>query len=869
MKKIFFAILVLVGINSFGQRKDVPAAFYFPFNKHLIDYFMPPVPTGYQTRIVNERIQGSFMVDSAFNMPRYYDTTAANLHKRSDSCGAEFYSYKDKTVWMRICPLGAGKYWAMTANSDNVFTIINNYLDSNYYQPNDSTLIICFPDGCDTISIRDTYYFLDDSTLITCDDPVIVCPTPETCAEQTVCDTFNLSQPLNIPIYQNLVRRLPNSQIREGGAASDLGSPADMIHDTWYNTGYYKYTIYGKPLNSPILGIEQRMWSQISSSIFSQKHYGAYRPDLNLLDEDNPVKLYTNYFNPFTIPTSGALTGDTVGFMGNRYGYSFMTNARGTQNAFALDDVNAKQSGIFFDTYTPDDKGVGIFTQQVPSTYFLSGADSTLNDKVVAWFKTNQQVQLPKYTSSGTFKITDTTNNKPMVVDASGNLYRSTYWYGGGGGGSGTINSGTTGKPAYYVGATTLDDFIAVDYATSGTNVLITTQNTTDVGLEVKGQSSQSANFLNVSSSSGTGDIMKINSAGEILVGGNSDLGAFDLQINKGLLVANVGFDETGLIISPDATLSANGMYIINSSGTTWSLYSGQGLQLMTAANGISISPAFSETVRFDAGGGIRMGEMSAPSTPAANKAIMYVKSDGLFYGKDDAGVETKLSNDAGGTPTLQQVFNTEVGGSVLTKNDTIDLNNFDLIFLDGEVGIGGTPNGKFRVWNGTASWLVIDPDNDVYDIGDINGTGNSTYMELNDAAQNIDFNANGAIRWGSDTLSTRDYARLKGFGTQGTDVASSAGAITLGVWDKVFEITGTAAITLISNIGRINGAEVTLIFTSTATLTDGTANSGTDIGMELASNSNFSASADDVITLVLTEIGGVQRWREKSRSVN
>ncbi len=104
---------------------------------------------------------------------------------------------------------------------------------------------------------------------------------------------------------------------------------------------------------------------------------------------------------------------------------------------------------------------------------------------------------------------------------------------------------------------------------------------------------------------------------------------------------------------------------------------------------------------------------------------------------------------------------------------------------------------------------------------------------------------------------------------TQGTDVASVAGAIALSADGNTFEITGTNAITLISNLNWQNGSQVTLLFTSTATLTDGTANSGTDIGMELAGNVNFVGSADDVVTLVLSEIGGTQRWREVSRSLN
>jgi hypothetical protein len=38
---------------------------------------------------------------------------------------------------------------------------------------------------------------------------------------------------------------------------------------------------------------------------------------------------------------------------------------------------------------------------------------------------------------------------------------------------------------------------------------------------------------------------------------------------------------------------------------------------------------------------------------------------------------------------------------------------------------------------------------------------------------------------------------------------------------------------------------------------------------MELEGNTNFVGTAEDVVTLVLTEIGGVQRWRMKSKSVN
>lgn len=46
--------------------------------------------------------------------------------------------------------------------------------------------------------------------------------------------------------------------------------------------------------------------------------------------------------------------------------------------------------------------------------------------------------------------------------------------------------------------------------------------------------------------------------------------------------------------------------------------------------------------------------EASAPSTPASTKVVIYAKSDGLMYSKDDAGAETLMSSGAaaGGVAT-------------------------------------------------------------------------------------------------------------------------------------------------------------------------------------------------------------------------
>lgn len=45
----------------------------------------------------------------------------------------------------------------------------------------------------------------------------------------------------------------------------------------------------------------------------------------------------------------------------------------------------------------------------------------------------------------------------------------------------------------------------------------------------------------------------------------------------------------------------------------------------------------------------LRLKEAAAPATPDTGEVVLYAKSDGLFYSKDDAGTETLVSGGAGG----------------------------------------------------------------------------------------------------------------------------------------------------------------------------------------------------------------------------
>lgn len=53
------------------------------------------------------------------------------------------------------------------------------------------------------------------------------------------------------------------------------------------------------------------------------------------------------------------------------------------------------------------------------------------------------------------------------------------------------------------------------------------------------------------------------------------------------------------------------------------------------------------ETIELDA---LNFAEVAAPSTPSAASVIVYAKSDGLLYSKDDAGVEKLISSGPAGS---------------------------------------------------------------------------------------------------------------------------------------------------------------------------------------------------------------------------
>src|SRR5690242_843607 len=100
MKKIVVSLLVLFTmVSCFAQ----------PITRRAMDV----------NTVSDARLQAQYNLF----LPRYADTTAANLSKGIDSCGAAIFTYDNNTQWIRACN---PKRWVKAAGSvitDNTATV--------------------------------------------------------------------------------------------------------------------------------------------------------------------------------------------------------------------------------------------------------------------------------------------------------------------------------------------------------------------------------------------------------------------------------------------------------------------------------------------------------------------------------------------------------------------------------------------------------------------------------------------------------------------------------------------------------------------------------------------------------------------------
>lgn len=110
------------------------------------------------------------------------------------------------------------------------------------------------------------------------------------------------------------------------------------------------------------------------------------------------------------------------------------------------------------------------------------------------------------------------------------------------------------------------------------------------------------------------------------------------------------------------------------------------------------------------------------------------------------------------------------------------------------------------------------------------------------------------------------DYSIKAAGGDERTATLASANDITLAQGVHKYAVTGTTTIKTIDASGIPTGYEIAMLFSTSLTVDDG---SGTGLGtrkeIELNGSADFSATANDVLTLIYNG----SKWVEKSRSAN
>lgn len=116
----------------------------------------------------------------------------------------------------------------------------------------------------------------------------------------------------------------------------------------------------------------------------------------------------------------------------------------------------------------------------------------------------------------------------------------------------------------------------------------------------------------------------------------------------------------------------------------------------------------------------LEFGEAAAPGTPAAAVSRIYVKADGLFYSKDDAGVETLMSGGSGGAVATDAIWDAKgdlaggTGANTAAKL-TVGTNGTILTADSGETtGMKWAAAGSGGIASGT-SFPGSPSDNDIF----------------------------------------------------------------------------------------------------------------------------------------------------------
>lgn len=278
----------------------------------------------------------------------------------------------------------------------------------------------------------------------------------------------------------------------------------------------------------------------------------------------------------------------------------------------------------------------------------------------------------------------------------------------------------------------------------------------------------------------GVGDVVGPGSAAD------NALARFDGTTGKLIQNSTVTLDDTGALTVPEMAApstpaagkvsvyakSDGKLYIKDDAGTETDLTAtGSGTiggstgstdNALLRADGTGGSTAQASAITVDDNGAITVPEIAAPSTPASGKVVLYAKSDGLLYSKDDAGTETVVTGGGGGggvpassTNIIPYSDGSAFQNSPVSREDANTLGHWNGTgetatrhnWYTNRVDASNYERLSIYYHTGNDHWLI-----------DSNKGGTGTLRRLNVAMDGTIywiFRTDGQFRAGSDTAST------------------------------------------------------------------------------------------------------------------
>ena len=198
--------------------------------------------------------------------------------------------------------------------------------------------------------------------------------------------------------------------------------------------------------------------------------------------------------------------------------------------------------------------------------------------------------------------------------------------------------------------------------------------------------------------------------------------------------------------------------------------------------------------------GYLRMVEIAAPGTPASGEGVIYVKTDGTFAGKNDAGTETVFGADGSG-PTIYRAVN-DTTFTCQTSHNPIG----EITFTSGQLEVGdvlqfealmfSTADAAQTItiqytWNGNGNPLANQQV--IGDTGNGSHTVGSCYIDSTTSAVCRAFDSNtgtGAMDGAADRESVTLSDITASSNTLGPYISSCEGAATATVYHHTVELT-------------------------------------------------------------------------------